>query len=214
MNQKLKTENIVSISINRQNIEASLNLPENSNGIVVFAHGSGSSRFSPRNNFVANVIQKKKIATLLADLLTQEEDQYYDNRFDIDLLSQRLISIVEWIKKDKNLNQLSIGFFGASTGAAAALDANAMLRKNIKAIVSRGGRPDLSVHLREATAPVLLIVGGNDFPVLKLNKDAFEKINTIKSLKIIPGATHLFEEPGALEQVAELAASWFEKYLI
>ncbi|MBU2577405.1 alpha/beta hydrolase [Patescibacteria group bacterium] len=212
MNQP-KVENIVGIPVNGQVIEANLSLPQNPKGLVIFAHGSGSSRFSPRNNFVAQVIQKKNIATLLVDLLTPEEDNYNENRFDIKLLAKRLVNIVKWIKDDKRLNSLNLGFFGASTGTAAALDAAAFLKDKIKAVVSRGGRPDLSIYLREVQAPVLLIVGVENYLVLELNKDAYEKMDTIKSLEVIPGATHLFEEPGTLEQVADLAADWFEKYL-
>ncbi|RJR23790.1 alpha/beta hydrolase [Candidatus Microgenomates bacterium] len=208
MNQ-FEKEKIISIPINSQSIEANLFIPYGAKGIVVFAHGSGSSRFSPRNNYVARVIQEKNIATLLIDLLTKEEDQYYENRFDIKLLTDRLINIVNWLSKDSELSGLSIGLFGASTGAAAALDAAALLKQDVKAVVSRGGRPDLSARLREVSAPVLFIVGGEDYLVAELNKDAFENVNSTKSLEIIPGATHLFEEPGALEQVAALAADWF-----
>ncbi|MGI5826268.1 MAG: dienelactone hydrolase family protein [Patescibacteria group bacterium] len=208
-------ENPVTIPVNDVSIEGNLVVPKNPIGIVVFSHGSGSGRFSPRNNFVAEVLQKAQIATLLADLLTLEEDEVYENRFDIDLLTDRLLSIIAWLKSQTQTKNLNIGLFGASTGAASALRAGAILGQKIRAIVSRGGRPDLAMEeLSKVSAPTLLIVGGEDDVVIKLNEEALEKLNTIKKLEIIPGATHLFEEPGTLEEVALFAKEWFKQYLI
>jgi dienelactone hydrolase len=163
---------------------------------------------------VAEELQKANIATLLVDLLTEKEDEVYENRFDIGLLTDRLLQAVNFITKNTQEKRLKIGLFGASTGAASALRVAALWGKEIKALVSRGGRPDLAMgELPKVTAPTLLIVGGEDEVVIKLNKEAFEKLKTEKELKIIPGATHLFEEPGALEEVAGLAKEWFWKYL-
>ena len=195
-------------------VKGILTLPEESKGLVIFAHGSGSSRFSPRNNFVAGVLQKAGLATLLLDLLTPEEEADRANVFDIDLLVERLIKATEWIKENPGTKDLPIGYFGSSTGAAAALQAAASLGELIKAVVSRGGRPDLAMeHLAGVTASTLLIVGGEDDVVITLNEQAFEQLKGKKELKIIPGARHLFEEPGALEEVAHLAAEWFSKNL-
>lgn len=207
-------ENIVHIPINNLTLEGNLIIPHKPIGVVLFSHGSGSGRFSPRNQFVASVLNQAKIATLLLDLLTQEEDQIYENRFDIDLLTQRLLSAIDWLKKEKTIAGLKIGLFGASTGAASALRAAATLGKEISAVVSRGGRPDLAqAVLDKVVSPTLLIVGGQDFGVIELNQDAYEKIAAEKRLEIVPGASHLFEEPGALEEVARLAKDWFLKYL-
>lgn len=194
-----------------------LSVPEGAEKIVVFAHGSGSGRHSPRNQYVASVLNQRKIGTLLLDLLTPEEDLIDEStrefRFNIPLLAKRLIGTTAWIQKLFSINPLKIGFFGASTGSAAALIAAESLRDSIFAIVSRGGRPDLALdHLPQIKAPTLLIVGGNDFGVIELNETAFEAMKCIKRLEIIPGATHLFEEAGALEKVAEIAASWFEEH--
>lgn len=205
-----------SITINLKDImlEGNLAIPEKSKGIVLFAHGSGSSRFSPRNIFVAKALQKENMATLLIDLLTEEEDENYKTRFDIDLLTERLISSTLWLQKKPQTEDLPIGLFGASTGAAAALKEAAKLGTLIKAVVSRGGRPDLAIDSLELVkSPTLLIVGGNDFEVIELNEIAYEKLNSIKKLEIIEGATHLFEEKGTLEKVAELATKWFKKFL-
>jgi len=194
-------------------IEGDLNIPQNASGIVLFAHGSGSSRFSVRNNYVAQVLQKNNLATLLIDLLTPQEDMDYENRFDINMLSERLIQVTRWLKENEETKDLKIGYFGASTGAAAAINAGAV--EPVYAIVSRGGRVDLAPeNLSKIKAPTLLIVGGNDDFVLEANKQALEKIKSEKKLAVIPGATHLFEEPGALEKVAQLAAHWFLKYVI
>ena len=183
-------------------------------GIVLFAHGSGSSRFSPRNNFVAKVLRAHGLATLLIDLLTPAEDQVYENRFNIDLLTERLATVAQWIKKQSDLRDLPLGLFGASTGAASALRLAARLGGGIYAVVSRGGRPDLAEgFLSRVTAPTLLIVGGNDAVVLELNRRAYLELGAEKELAIIPEATHLFEEPGALEAVARKAAAWFSEKL-
>lgn len=207
-------ENLIQVPINTIMLEGILTIPKNSKGIVIFAHGSGSSRLSPRNNFVAQKLQKAGIGTLLIDLLTGDEDKIYETRFDITLLTYRLIDIIQWLQKQPKTKNLSIGLFGASTGAAAALEVAAKLGSKIKAVVSRGGRPDLAMAiLDKVTSPTLLIVGGNDFGVIELNTQAFEALKSIKKLEIVNGATHLFEEPGALEKVAQLAIHWFEKYL-
>lgn len=195
-------------------VEGILRVPHNPRGIVLFAHGSGSGRYSPRNIFVAGVLRKARVATLLFDLLTEEEDLKYENRFNIELLTDRLIAATKWVMKQSNLDGLKIGYFGASTGAAAALRAAARIGSDVRAIVSRGGRPDLSLdEIAKVKSPTLLIVGENDPQVLELNKQAYEALNTTKKLGIIPEATHLFEEPGTLEKAAELASEWFKKYL-
>ena len=196
-------------------LEGLLVLPHGAHGIVLFAHGSGSSRFSPRNNYVAKVLNDAGIATLLIDLLTREEDLDYDLRFDIMLLAERLQEATGWLQQDERTKGLKIGYFGASTGAAAALKAAARLGKTIQAVVSRGGRPDLASNfeLGKVSSPTLLIVGGNDDVVIDLNRRAFASLACEKEMKIIPGATHLFEEPGKLEQVAIDARNWFTRYL-
>ena len=204
---------LVKIKINSLVLEGDLQIPKGATSLVLFAHGSGSGRLSPRNNFVARVLRKGNLGTLLFDLLTEEEDQIYENRFDINLLTERLVSATKWVKSAPETQNLAIGFFGASTGAAAALEAAAQTSE-VGAIVSRGGRPDLAMEiLDKVTSPTLLIVGGNDEGVLELNKKAFASLTCLKKLEIIPGATHLFEEPGALEEVARLATAWFGKYL-
>jgi putative phosphoribosyl transferase len=196
-------------------IEGSLELPEDAIGVVLFAHGSGSSRFSRRNNFVAAALHEAQIGTLLLDLLTPHEDSDYQMRFDIGLLSDRLDAACDWLGKSGVTGHLPLGLFGASTGAAAALRVAAQRGNQIAAVVSRGGRPDLAgAHLLErVTAPSLLIVGGDDEVVLALNRHAYELLTCIKRLDVIPGATHLFEEPGKLEALARLAADWFRLYL-
>ncbi len=182
-------------------------------GLVIFAHGSGSSHTSPRNAFVARYLRDQKLATLLFDLLTEEEDRAYENRFDIPLLARRLVQATDWALGQPALQQLAPGYFGASTGAAAALIAAAECSA-VRAVVSRGGRPDLAMEvLPRVRAATLLIVGGHDEVVLELNEAAYARLTSIKALKVIPGATHLFEEPGALERVAQLAADWFVRYL-
>lgn len=206
------SERTVQIAQNGLQLEAILRIPAHPKGLVIFAHGSGSSRLSPRNNFVAQRLNKDNMATLLADLLTPEEDADYAQRFDIELLTKRLLNVTKWAQKQQLLAKLALGYFGASTGAAAALQA-AQLGDDIKVVVSRGGRPDLASDIKQVNAPTLLIVGGNDFTVIELNQASYEQLQSPKEIKIIPGATHLFEEPGALEQVADLAADWFSKHL-
>jgi dienelactone hydrolase len=196
-------------------LDGELVLPPSAKGVVLFAHGSGSSRFSPRNTYVAEVLQQRGIGTLLFDLLTRVEDQVYETRFDIALLTTRLVAATEWLLRSPGAKNLSIGYFGASTGAAAALQAAAKMGNKISAVVSRGGRPDLAgaVALRQVTAPTLLIVGGDDYGVIELNQQADALLNCEKKLTLVPGATHLFEEPGTLQQAARNAADWFAKYL-
>ncbi|MFL6458560.1 MAG: dienelactone hydrolase family protein [Nitrososphaeraceae archaeon] len=213
-------------------LEGNLSIPKNAQ-VVVFAHGRGSSRHSPRNRYVAQVLQNEGIATLLLDLLTEEEEeidlQTRHLRFDIGLLAQRLVGATDWLKQNSGSRNLKVGYFGASTGAAAALVAAAERASTINAIVSRGGRPDLAGtdNLQKVQASTLLIVGGNDVPVIAMNKQALDKMHMLedsnnndseknknkKKLVIVPGATHLFEEPGKLEEVARLAAEWFSNYL-
>ncbi len=191
-----------------------LGLPLEAKGLVVFAHGSGSGRLSPRNNFVARVLQEANLATLLVDLLDESEAWDQDKVFDIDLLAYRLLAIARWLILKIETRGLMLGYFGASTGAGAALQAASREPKGIAAIVSRGGRPDLAMsYLSTVQVPTLLIVGGNDRPVIPLNESAYAKLHCSKELVIVPGATHLFEEPGALERVAQLARDWFAKYL-
>jgi putative phosphoribosyl transferase len=194
-------------------LDADLTLPKGAQGIVVFAHGSGSSRRSPRNRYVADVLSGAGLGTLLMDLLTKEEDAVYETRFDIDLLSDRLAAATSWLSADAVAKNLAIGYFGASTGAAAALKA-AVDNPSVSAVVSRGGRPDLAeAALSRVRAPTLLIVGGDDNGVIELNRRAYAQLRCEKDLIIVPGATHLFEEPGALEEVARLASEWFSRYL-
>ena len=208
-------EKQVKIPADSVKLEGILTIPRYALSLVIFAHGSGSSRLSPRNRLVAEVLQKAGIGTLLFDLLTVQEDEVYENRFDIPLLARRLKAATLWAKGQPGLAKLRVGYFGASTGTAVALVVAADLGKEIKAIVSRGGRPDLAGNaLGKAMAPTLLVVGGEDHAVIELNKKAYDMITTEKHLKIVPGATHLFEEPGTLEEAARLAADWFRKYLI
>ena len=195
-------------------LEGLLGRPAESPGVVVFAHGSGSGRFSPRNNFVARHLQQNGLATLLLDLLTEEEADDRRKVFDIDLLADRLLVAKAWLEAEPRTRELRIGYFGASTGAGAALQAAAREPSNIHAVVSRGGRPDLAEpYLASVTAPTLLIVGGWDEPVIEMNQSAYDVLTCEKKLIIVPGATHLFEEPGTLEQVAEHACNWFLRYL-
>jgi len=196
-----------------------LTIPRNPRAVVAFAHGSGSSRLSPRNAYVATVLHESGFGTLLFDLLTEREDAVYDNRFDIDLLAERLTAATEWLHEQKGLVDLHVGYFGASTGAAAALQAS-VRRQDVRAIVSRGGRPDLAWdYLDRVETPTLLLVGGrDDRAVLEFNERALARLNhggrrRDNELVIIPGATHLFEEPGALEEVARIATQWFLRFL-
>jgi putative phosphoribosyl transferase len=195
-------------------MEADLVLPGTVCGIVLFAHGSGSSRHSPRNKFVARVLNEAGFGTLLMDLLSREEDLIHHNRFDIDLLTWRLERATQWLTEQPQCKSVDFGYFGASTGAAAALQAATTFGPTIGALVSRGGRPDLAMEALECvTSPTLLIVGGLDEVVLHLNRQAYERLKGEKQLAVVPGATHLFEEPGTLHQVAGLAAQWFKRYL-
>jgi putative phosphoribosyl transferase len=195
-------------------LEGILGLPVGPCGVVVFAHGSGSGRLSPRNNFVARHLQRDGLATLLLDLLTEAEADDRRKVFDIDLLADRLLLAKDWLEAEPRTQHLKVGYFGASTGAGAALQAAAREPSNVKAVVSRGGRPDLAEpYLPSVTAPTLLIVGGHDEPVIEMNQAAYDLLTCEKKLIIVPGATHLFEEPGTLEQVAEHASRWFQQYL-
>jgi putative phosphoribosyl transferase len=194
-------------------LEGELTIPKYAAGVVLFAHGSGSSRLSPRNQFVAEALQNRSIGTLLFDLLTEEESGDRENVFDIDFLTHRLSDATQWLRHREDCSNRPLGYFGASTGAAAALVAAAQ-DKTVGSVVSRGGRPDLAIrHLAGVRSPTLLIVGGHDFGVIELNEKAYRVLCCEKSLKIVPGATHLFEEPGALEQVAQLAGDWFGRHL-
>jgi putative phosphoribosyl transferase len=199
-------------------LEGDLTIPDGARGIVLFAHGSGSSRHSPRNRRVADTLNEEGLATLLIDLLSEEEEQLDrvtgELRFDIGFLAERLRSATAWLETDEAAGRLRLGYFGASTGAAAALVAAAELPDRVGAVVSRGGRPDLAgEQLGRVRAPTLLIVGGNDPHVLELNRQSLERLGGEKALEVVPGATHLFEEPGALDQVAELARAWFGRHL-
>jgi putative phosphoribosyl transferase len=199
-------------------LDGELRLPENAFGIVIFAHGSGSSRHSPRNQFVARALNKAGLATLLLDLLTPEEDfidlQTRTYRFDITLLAHRLMNAVDWVVKQPETRSLNIGLFGASTGAGAALVAAANRPSFVSAVVSRGGRPDLAeAAIAQVRAATLLIVGEKDEPVIEMNQQAYDGLTVEKRMEIVSNATHLFEEPGALDQVAQLAGEWFTKYL-
>ena len=206
------------ISVAAESLEGNLGVPPGARGVVLFAHGSGSSRHSPRNRSVAQVLRRAGLATLLTDLLTPQEEAVDARtrhlRFDIPLLAGRLVAITDWLTQHPDTRGLAVGYFGASTGAAAALVAAAARPEAVGAIVSRGGRPDLAgPALARVRAPTLLIVGGHDIPVITLNREALEHLHGDNRLAIIPGATHLFEEPGTLEEVARLAAEWFTRHL-
>lgn len=208
----------VEITIGSFVLEGFLHIPPEAKGVVLFAHGSGSSRHSNRNKFVANFLQENQIGTLLFDLLTQKEDEAdqitRELRFNIPLLAERLLGATEWVEKNPDTHRLSIGYFGASTGAAAALMAAAELGPKVSAVVSRGGRPDLAGHaLQKVRSPTLLIVGGHDFGVIELNQEAFDLLECKKKFEIVPEATHLFEEPGSLEEVGRMASIWFNDNL-
>ena len=203
-----------SVHIPPLQLEADLFSPARPSGIVIFAHGSGSSRFSPRNRSVAQALVKAGFAALLLDLLTEREAENRANVFDIDLLGDRLADAIDWAATRLDLARLPVGLFGASTGAAAAMRAAAARPDRVAAVVSRGGRADLAADvLDQVTAPVLLIVGGEDEPVLSWNRDAMKRLSGPARLEIVPGATHLFEEPGALQQVVRLAIAWFAQTL-
>lgn len=202
------------ITVESVSLQGDLGLPRDARGVVLFAHGSGSGRFSPRNRFVAQTLQQRGLATLLLDLLEEAEADDRRKVFDIDLLADRLLGAMLWLRKRPGTAGLPIGLFGASTGAGAALQAAARMPKAVSAVVSRGGRPDLAAaHLARVTAPTLLIVGGHDQAVIEMNREALAMLTCPKQLIIVPGATHLFEEPGTLEQVADLAGKWFERHL-
>lgn len=218
MTQTHFQENQIQIPTQQVTLDGNLNIPDNAQGVVLFAHGSGSSRHSPRNRYVAEVLNTAGFATLLLDLLTPEEeavDQHTRHlRFDIPFLAQRLLSANDWLNRNPDLKVLKIGYFGASTGAGAALVAAAQHPHNLAAVVSRGGRPDLAGSaLPKVSAPTLMIVGGNDVPVIGMNEEAMAKMTAETKLEIVPGATHLFEEPGTLETVAKLASDWFKDHL-
>jgi dienelactone hydrolase len=218
MTQTHFQENQIQIPTQQVTLDGNLNIPDNAQGVVLFAHGSGSSRHSPRNRYVAEVLNTAGFATLLLDLLTPEEeavDQHTRHlRFDIPFLAQRLLSANDWLNRNPDLKVLKIGYFGASTGAGAALVAAAQHPHNLAAVVSRGGRPDLAGSaLPKVSTPTLMIVGGNDVPVIGMNEEAMAKMTAETKLEIVPGATHLFEEPGTLETVAKLASDWFKDHL-
>jgi putative phosphoribosyl transferase len=211
-------EQLVRIPVSGATLEGNMALPEGALGIVLFAHGSGSSRHSPRNRFVAEQLHAASIGTLLMDLLTTEEEavdmRTAHLRFDIGLLADRLVGATEWLARDARTRTLSVGYFGASTGGGAALVAAAARPGTVKAVVSRGGRPDLAgAALPDVQAPTLLIVGGRDHPVIEMNRDAMAQMRGEVRLEIVPGATHLFEERGTLEEVARLAREWFAEHL-
>ena len=211
-------EQLVRVTADSVDLEGTLTIPAGARGVVLFAHGSGSSRHSPRNRYVAKMLREGSLGTLLIDLLTPNEEREDLStarlRFDIGLLAARLVGATDWLAKNPVTAQLNIGYFGASTGAGAALAAAAERPENVGAIVSRGGRPDLAMPvLARVQAPTLLIVGGHDYPVIEMNQDALARLQTEKRLEIVPRATHLFEEDGALEQVAVLAREWFIQHL-
>lgn len=211
-------ERTVQILVGQADLVGDLTIPEHARGVILFAHGSGSSRHSPRNRYMAGELQQARFATLLVDLLTTAEEQVdlqtMEYRFNIDMLARRLIGLTDWHGMHADLSSLPLGYFGASTGSAAALIAAAARPDHVRAVVSRGGRPDLAVSsLSRVVAPTLLIVGGEDVPVIDWNQQALELLRSQKKLEIIPDATHLFEEPGALEAVARLSVQWFSDYL-
>lgn len=204
----------IDIPIEEVTLKGRLRIAKQQKGLVIFSHGSGSSRMSSRNNYVADLLLEEGFSSLLFDLLTEAEDTIYENRFNIDLLAQRLVLVTKWTYNQDITKNVPIGFFGASTGAASALKAAPFLGTKIKAIVSRGGRPDLAAPiLDQINCPTLLIVGGDDGIVITLNQKAYDQLKSIKKIEIIEGATHLFSEPGKLETVAELTCAWFTKYL-
>jgi putative phosphoribosyl transferase len=212
-------EQLVRVPAGEVMLDGNLTLPEGSHAIVLFAHGSGSSRHSPRNRYVARLLNEANLSTLLIDLLTLDEEvidaRTAQLRFDIGLLAERLVAATDWLTQFPDTRQLRIGYFGASTGAAAALAAAALRTDVVGAVVSRGGRPDLAgAALMRVQAPTLLIVGENDGQVIQLNREALAQLRCEKQLMIVPGATHLFEEPGALDVVALLASDWFERHLV
>ena len=214
MSTRVANERNVEISIGDMRFPGTVGIPLGARGLVLFAHGSGSSRLSPRNVFVARGLHEAGLATLLFDLLTEREDRVYETRFDIKLLTERMTGAAEWALAEPSTRELRLGFFGASTGAAAALRAAAKLGPDVFAVVSRGGRPDMTgAVITDVRSPTLLIVGERDTTVVGLNRQAFAQLRVEKDLAIVAGATHLFEEPGALEEVTRLAADWFVRHL-
>lgn len=207
--------NTVSIPVQSTHVYGELEIPLQAQSVVIFSHGSGSSRLSPRNQQVARYLHQQQFGTLLFDLLTEKEDIHFQNRFDIELLTKRLVSVTGWLEKQPVTLGMSLGYFGASTGAASAIRAAAILPQ-IQAVVSRGGRPDLAgaTQLAKLEAPTLLIVGSLDTEVIRLNEWAAEQIKGVSKLEIVPGATHLFEEEGTMDKVFELASGWFRHYLL
>jgi len=203
----------IEINLRVVTLEANLSIPEDPNALVIFTHGSGSSRLSPRNSFVARTLNERGIATLLPDLLTPFEDQVHENRFNVALLSNRLVQVTEWTLQQSTLRKLAVGYFGASTGAASALQAATRLDPTIKAIVSRSGRPDLAKAVSKVKAPTLFIIGSLDTQVIELNGLAYDRLQCEKKMEIVEGSSHLFEEPGTLPIAADLATGWFEKHL-
>lgn len=204
----------VTIPVDGVTLPGGLSVPEGARGLVVFAHGSGSSRTSPRNDAVARALNDRGLGTLLFDLLTGAEDQHRENRFDVDLLAERLVAATEWLGERDDAGGLPVGYFGSSTGAAAALLAAARYGDDVEAVVSRGGRVDMAeAALDDVTAPTLLIVGGRDTQVLDLNREAMESLPATSALHVVADAGHLFEGPGELEEVAEVAADWFVDHL-
>lgn len=213
-----RDEGLVCVSAGGATLEGNLLIPPEATGVVLFAHGSGSSRFSSRNRTVAQELRRGGLATLLIDLLTPEEEAVDVRtghlRFDIDLLAGRLVGTIEWMSREPSASRLRVGLFGASTGGGAALVAAARSPERVGAVVSRGGRPDLAgAALPKVKAPTLLIVGGDDIPVIRMNQEAYEQMTCERRMEIVPGASHLFEEPGTLERVAELARDWFIQHL-
>ena len=213
-----RDEGLVRLGAGGATLEGNLLIPSGATGVVLFAHGSGSSRFSSRNRYVAQELRNGGLGTLLIDLLTPDEEavdmRTAHLRFDIDLLAGRLVGAIEWLAKEPSTSKLKVGMFGASTGGGAALVAAARVPERVHAVVSRGGRPDLAgAALPKVKAPTLLIVGGDDVPVIAMNREAYDQMQCQRRMEIVPGASHLFEEPGTLERVAELARDWFVKYL-
>ena len=204
----------MTIPLREVTLQGDLHIPDPASGLVIFSHGSGSSRHSPRNKFVAQQMQQAGLATLLFDLLTPKEDLDYQRRFDIELLTKRLVEVTQWVLDNSQTRHLSLGYFGASTGAASALKASAVLGSTVHAVVSRGGRPDLALdQLDRVQSPTLLIVGGRDHQVITMNKQAYAKLSCQKEMIIVPGASHLFEEPGKLDEVASISSAWFKDWL-
>ncbi len=209
-----REENIVYVPVDGVELEGDLRIPASASGLVAFAHGSGSSRHSPRNNYVAEVLRSRGLGTFLFDLLTEEEDQSRENRFDISLLTDRLVTVTDWLEANDATSDLELGYFGSSTGAAAALRGAARRDSDVGAVVSRGGRVDMaSERLGDVRAATLFVVGGDDTDVLELNREAFDELDCEKELAVVEGAGHLFEEDEELEAVAELAADWFADHL-